>query len=76
MKELYVEPAEYFTEEMKAALEGKKTEKKVEEEKWLKDVSLTEEEFNKSGYGSADEVMKKVDERINRIKKEKGIPLE
>lgn len=33
MKELYVEPAEYFTEEMKAALEGKKTEKVVEEEK-------------------------------------------
>lgn len=48
---------------------------KKEEEKWLKDVSLTEEEFNKPGYGSADKIMKDIDERIDRIRREKGIPV-
>jgi hypothetical protein len=47
---------------------------KKEEEKWLKDVSLTAEEFKKPGYGSADKIMKEIDERIDRIRKEKGIP--
>lgn len=48
-------------------------ENKKEQEKWLKDVSLTEEEFNKPGYGSATEKMEEIGERIERIRKELGI---
>lgn len=46
------------------------------EEKWLKDVSLTEEELKKPGYGSATEVMEEIGELIDRTRREKGIPVE
>jgi len=47
--------------------------KKKEQEKWLKDVALTKEEFNKPGYGSATEIMEKIDERIDAIRRRMGI---
>lgn len=49
---------------------------KKEEEKWLKDVSLTKEELDKPGYGSLTKKMDEIGERIDRIRKEKGIPVE
>jgi len=65
-------PLDYAMELQKKRMEEFLAKKK-EEEKWLKDVALTKEEFNKPGYGSLTEKMEEIGERIDDARRRMGI---
>jgi len=67
-------PLDYAMEEQKR-LREEFLSKKKEQEKWLKDVALTKEEFNKPGYGSLTEKMEEIGERIDAARKRMGIEI-